>query len=90
MHTLAATTAPDAATHGDSLAGLITVAVIALVLVTAGYLLKCWLFPFTTCHHGALTAARCRRCQGTSRKVRAGRRLLNELRTVRNTGRRHR
>jgi len=84
MSTLAATGAQDAATHGHSLAGLIAVAVVALVIVTAGYLTRCWLFPFTACRHAdAGRAWRCRRCEGTGRRLRAGRRLINHLRAAR-------
>jgi hypothetical protein len=84
MSTLAATTAPTAATHGDSLARVVTVAVVALVLITAGYFAKCWLFPFTTCHHAHQHDTwRCRRCQGTGHRLRTGRRLINHLRAAR-------
>jgi hypothetical protein len=66
------------------LEGLITLAVIALVILVAGYLLRCWLFPFTTCQHiDARRSWRCHRCQGTGRRVRAGRRLINHLRAMR-------
>lgn len=83
MLTHAATAALGAATHGHSLAGLITVTVVALVILTAGYLVKCWLLPFVSwrCRHSSARAAwRCRRCAGTGRRVRAGRRLINHIR----------
>jgi hypothetical protein len=83
MLTHAATAAPDAATHSHSLAGLVTVAVAALVIVTAGYFAKCWLLPFTTCRHHTDRAWRCRRCEGTGHRLRAGRRLVNHLRATR-------
>lgn len=83
MLSLAATNTPDAATQSHGLAGLIAVAVVALVLVTAGYLTRCWLFPFTTCHHGGHQAWRCHRCQGTGLRLRAGRRLINHIRAMR-------
>ena len=84
MSTLAATTAPAVATHGDSLAGLIPVAILALLILAAGYLAKCWLFPFTTCRHLNTRGSRhCRRCEGTGRRVRAGRRLINHVRAAR-------
>lgn len=84
MLTHAATTTPDVATHSHSLAGLVTVAVLALVLLTTGFLIRCWLFPFTSCHHSDTRHAwRCRRCQGTGLRLRAGRRLLNHLRATR-------
>jgi hypothetical protein len=84
MSTLAATTAPAAATYGDSLAGLIPAAIVVLLIIAAGYFAKCWLFPFTTCrHHNVRNSWRCRRCEGTGRRVRAGRRLINHLRAAR-------
>ena len=84
MSTLAATTALAAATHGDSLAGLIPAAIAVLLMVTAGYFAKCWLFPFTTCRHlSARGSWHCRRCEGTGRRVRAGRRLINHVRATR-------
>ncbi len=84
MPTLAATTASAIATHGDSLAGLIPISVVVLAIVTAGYFVKCWLFPFTTCrHHNARNSWRCRCCEGTGRRLRAGRRLINHLRATR-------
>jgi hypothetical protein len=79
MLTFAATTVLTAATYGDFLVGLILVAVFALVIITTGYLTRCWLFPFTTCHHSVRYAWRCRRCQGTGLRLRAGRRLINHL-----------
>jgi hypothetical protein len=89
MSTLAATTTPAAATHSHSVAGLIAVAVLALVIVTAGYLATCWLFPFTTCrHHNPRSSWRCRRCEGTGHRLRTGRRLLNHLRAAHRAGQR--
>jgi hypothetical protein len=86
----AATTAAAGATHSHSLAWLVTAAVLVLLAVTAGYLTTCWLFPFTTCHHthrgtrGAIRRAWvCHRCENTGRRVRAGRRLINHVRTAR-------
>lgn len=83
MLTLAATTTQTAATHSnatlDALVGLLPVAVLFLVIGAAGYLTRCWLFPFTTCHHAGRYAWRCRRCQGTGLRLRAGRRLINHL-----------
>lgn len=84
MSTHAATAAPDAATHSHGTAGLIAVAVLVLVLVAAGYLTRCWLSPFTSCRHGdAGRRWRCRRCDGTGRRLCAGRRLINHLRATR-------
>lgn len=83
MPTPAATTTLTAATQSHNIAGLAPVAVLALVLLTAGYLLRCWLDPFTTCHHTTGRAWRCRRCQGTHKRLRTGRRLINHIRATR-------
>ncbi|MFL6126316.1 hypothetical protein [Actinophytocola sp.] len=57
---------------------------LVLVIVTAGYLTACWLFPFTHCHHDyAFNRRVCRRCEGTGTRLRAGRRLLNHIRAAR-------
>lgn len=97
MPTLAATTTQPAATESDALldfiVGLLPVAVLLLTIWTAGYLIRCWLFPFTICphperrHHGTADAwrhqtwraMRCPRCQGTALRLRAGRRLINHI-----------
>ena len=83
----AATTTPDAATHShlvDVLVGLIPIAVLLAVLVAVGYLGWCWLFPFTRCRHASERHfLRCRRCQSTGTRLRAGRRLLNHIRAAR-------
>ncbi|MBB4907085.1 hypothetical protein [Actinophytocola algeriensis] len=84
MSTLAATGIPDAATQDHSIAGLVSVVVVALAIVTAGYFVRCWLFPFTSCRHSdARRLWRCRRCDGTGRRLRVGRRLINHLRAMR-------
>lgn len=84
MPTHGATTTLTAATHGYSLAGLVTIAVLVLVLITAGYFLRCWLDPFTTCHHrDSRRTWRCRRCQGTGTRLRAGRHLINQILDIR-------
>lgn len=86
MPSLAATTTHMAVTHSHHLAGLISITVAALVIVTVGYLLRCWLSPYTRCHHQQRRAYRCRRCDGTGTRLRAGRQLINRLR---NTHRHH-
>ncbi|MFL6126024.1 hypothetical protein [Actinophytocola sp.] len=84
MPSHAATGTLTAATHSHILSGLITLAVVTLVILAAGYALTCWLFPFTTCRHtNPRHAWRCHRCEGTGRRVRAGRRLINDLRATR-------
>lgn len=86
MPTHAATPYPLAATHSHDLGALVTVTVTALmittVIIAAGYLTVCWLLPFTTCHHRARRAWRCRHCDGTGMRLRVGRRLLNHLRAA--------
>ena len=84
MPSLAATTTLADATHGHNLDGLLSAALVGLLIVTVGYLLWCWLFPFTRCRHrGIQVAARCQSCQGTNRRVRAGRHLINRIRSMR-------
>lgn len=83
MSTHAATTTLAAATQSHILGWLITAAVLALVILAAGYTVACWLAPFTTCRHtNPRRAWRCHHCQGTGRRVRAGRRLFNHLRAT--------
>ena len=60
-----------------------------LLGVTVCYALGCWLWPFTSCHRcggdgkrrspfgGGKTFGLCRRCDGTGRRVRIGRRIWN-------------
>ncbi|HEY0690663.1 MAG TPA: hypothetical protein VGD71_16685 [Kribbella sp.] len=83
MLTLAATTTQTAATDSnatlDALVGLLPVAALFLALWTAGYLIRCWLFPFTRCRHTNRTLSRCWDCDGTGQRLRAGRRLLNHI-----------
>ncbi|MBI1759334.1 MAG: hypothetical protein HYR62_08935 [Actinobacteria bacterium] len=67
-----------------------------LITITLGYLLVCWVRPFTPCKrcHGAgyrpsLLARHerlCRRCMGTGHQLRAGRRVLNYFRTLHDHG----
>ncbi|MFF5227329.1 hypothetical protein [Dactylosporangium sp. NPDC000521] len=67
---------------------------LALIVVTFGYILACWLWPFVACRRCKGTGKRralfggkafgiCRRCDGTGRQLRPGRRAINYLRTVR-------
>lgn len=83
MLTLAATTVLASATYSDLLLGLLPVAALFLAIGTAGYLIRCWLFPFTTCRHSDRYVWRCRRCQGTGLRLRAGRRLINHVTAAR-------
>jgi hypothetical protein len=81
----AATTITAAATEGSGLLVLASVGLLALALLTVGYLAVCWLRPFTRCrHHNPLRrAALCTRCHGSGRRVRPGRHLFNRLRDTR-------
>ncbi|OLF15930.1 hypothetical protein BU204_19320 [Actinophytocola xanthii] len=86
----AATPTPPTATHSYNPGGLIAVLVLVALLALAVYLLRCWAFPFTTCPHpNRRRAWRCRRCEGTGRRLRAGRRFLNHLRHIRRHGNHH-
>jgi ribosomal protein L40E len=86
MPALAATATSHAAASGLLL--------LALTIVTLGYVLACWLWPFVACRRcsgtgklralfGGRAFGICRRCDGTGRQLRPGRRALNHLRTVR-------
>ncbi|MDG4768512.1 hypothetical protein O7632_31120 [Solwaraspora sp. WMMD406] len=82
MTTLAAT----ATTDTIHIALILT----ALAVVTLGYGLLCWLYPFGHCRRCHGTGRRpsplgkhfrlCRRCDGTGRTIRPGRHVLNYLR----------
>lgn len=78
------------ATHQPVAAALL---ILTLTVVTLGYALACWLWPFVACRrcHGtgkrrALFGGKafgiCRRCDGTGRQLRPGRRALNYLRSM--------
>jgi hypothetical protein len=65
---------------------------LTLTLVTLGYLLGCWLWPFGNCRRCSGTGKRrspfsrsfglCRRCHGDGRRLRVGRRVINALREI--------
>ena len=84
MATLAAT-----ATHTTSAAAFLA---IALTLITLGYGLSCWLWPFGACRrcHGSgkrrspfgRSFGLCRLCDGDGRRLRIGRRVINGLRDL--------
>ncbi|GAA0734622.1 hypothetical protein Drose_28930 [Dactylosporangium roseum] len=82
------------ATGHPAAAGLL---VFALIVVTLGYLLACWLWPFVPCRRckgdgkrralfGGRAFGICRRCDGTGRQLRPGRRALNCLRALHDKG----
>jgi len=82
--TLAAT-----ATQNLNAAGLLFT---ALTLITLGYGLSCWLWPFGACRRCKGSGKRrspfgrsfglCRRCHGDGRRLRIGRRVINGLREL--------
>ena len=88
MPSLASTT--TATDTGD--ARLYAVLALAAVIVTACYLLGCWLYPFGACRRCKGTGKRrspfgrsfglCRRCDGTGRTLRIGRHIINALREI--------
>ncbi|MFG2195781.1 hypothetical protein [Streptomyces sp. NPDC048639] len=79
---------------------LIALASACLLLVTLGYVVKCWLSPFGDCRKcrgmgHALTADRkgkakrgkdCRRCRATGKRIRVGRHLYNASRRTYRAG----
>lgn len=68
-------------------------AVAGALLAAAGYALACWAWPFGVCGGCRGTTERvtwllsrtvpCRRCRGTGRRLRVGRRVYNHLRGAR-------
>ena len=71
---------------------------LTLMIVTLGYALGCWLWPFATCGRCKGSGKRrspfglafglCRRCGGTGRTLRTGRRIINALRQLHDKGNR--
>ncbi|WP_051808813.1 hypothetical protein [Actinoplanes subtropicus] len=90
---LLAVTVTDNATNSVAALGLIF---IILAIVTAGYLLGCWLYPFGNCRRCKGSGKRrspfgrsfalCRKCHGDGRRLRVGRRILNSLRELHDKG----
>jgi hypothetical protein len=59
---------------------VVLLASLAAMAATAWYAAACWLAPFGACRcHGDPL---CRRCDGTGRRVRVGRRLYVYLRSL--------
>jgi hypothetical protein len=71
-------------------AHLASLTCLILPLITVGYLLSCWAWPFGHCRRchgtGRLRALwgrsfrLCPRCDGTGRRLRIGRHLINHIR----------
>ncbi|MEV7621881.1 hypothetical protein [Actinoplanes sp. NPDC089786] len=88
MPALAATATPE-----TTLTGLLA---LALLLITLGYALGCWLWPFGVCRRCKGSGKRrspfgrafglCRRCGGDGRRLRVGRRIINSLRELHDKG----
>ena len=84
---------PATATPQATLSGLLC---LAAVLLTLGYALGCWIWPFGACRRCHGTGKRrspfgrafglCRRCGGDGRRLRVGRRILNSLRELHDKG----
>lgn len=81
---------PHAATATDHLAAA-AIIFLTTAVITAGYLLHCWLYPFGNCRRcggtgkrraiiGRRSFALCRRCHGDGRRLRIGRHVVNYLR----------
>ncbi|WP_433302278.1 hypothetical protein ACQP2F_08595 [Actinoplanes sp. CA-030573] len=70
---------------------------LALIIVTLGYALACWVWPFKSCRKCDGTGKKrspsrrafrlCRRCAGTGRRLRAGRWIYNRLSGIRRDAR---
>lgn len=73
-----------------------SVLLLTLALLTFGYGLGCWVWPFKPCPPCTGTGRRrspsgrafreCRRCDGTGRRLRAGRWIYNRINQVRRDG----
>jgi hypothetical protein len=81
------------ATPADGRSGvLIGLLLITALMLTLGYGLGCWLWPFGACLkcHGSgkrrspfgRAFGLCRRCGGDGRRLRIGRRVINALREI--------
>jgi hypothetical protein len=89
---LAATATP---TGTDDARVYLIMAAIAL-MVTVGYFLGCWLWPFGACRRCKGTGKRrspfgrafrlCHRCDGTGRTLRIGRHIINHFRDLHDKG----
>lgn len=76
--------------------GAASAALLALNLLTFGYAVACWVWPFGACRrcHGlgkrrsptGRTFRYCRRCKGTGARLRIGRRLFNLVTRLRKEG----
>jgi hypothetical protein len=82
---------PLAATATSTSPAADALLLLAFVIWVAGWLITCWLYPFTACRRCAGTGKNrspfnrrtfglCRRCDGTGRQLRFGRHVLNHLR----------
>jgi len=70
---------------------------LALLAVTLGYAVACWIWPFKSCRKCDGSGKRrspsgrafrlCRRCDGTGRRLRAGRWIYNRLAGIRRDAR---
>ncbi|MFI5935769.1 hypothetical protein [Actinoplanes sp. NPDC051494] len=71
--------------------------ILALLALTLGYAVACWIWPFKNCRKcDGLGKKRspsgrafrlCRRCSGTGRRMRAGRWIYNHLSSIRRASR---
>ena len=59
---------------------------LAALAAAVPYALACWLAPFGACHRCAGRGRLCRWCDGTGRRVRAGRRLWTYLARLHDQG----
>jgi hypothetical protein len=95
MLSLAATATHTATTHSHDMPGTGMLFLIGLAWAV-GYLLLCWIWPFTKCSrcHGlgkrrALVGRGfrdCNHCDGSGYRVRPGRHVVNHLRSVHHRG----
>ncbi|MGC9670851.1 hypothetical protein ACNTMW_30420 [Planosporangium sp. 12N6] len=80
----------------DPLVTAASLPILALLAVTLGYAIGCWIWPFRACRRCAGTGKRrspsgrgirlCRPCRGSGLRLRAGRWIYNQLTRLRKDG----
>ena len=87
---------PTLAATATATVGGAAMILLILTIVTLGYLLQCWLYPFVSCRRCGGTGRHrspigrafrlCRHCDGDGRRLRPGRHVINYLRALHERG----